>query len=252
MPTTKEWFGEWFDSPYYHLLYKHRNLDDARFFINNLVWYFNPTPQDKILDLACGKGRHSIYLNQLGYQVTGIDLSVQNILAAKLYQNTRLHFNVHDMRQVYEERCFDYIFNLFTSFGYFSKDIENQKAVCAAAKGLKPKGKLLIDFLNPYHVLHHLISKEEKVVEGLRFSITRHLDEEGFIVKDIRFSDAGELFHFQERVKAITYDQFLEYFKIAGLELLQTFGNYALDPYVENKSERMIFVLQNKPERARC
>ncbi|WP_370634655.1 class I SAM-dependent methyltransferase [Cesiribacter sp. SM1] len=252
MPATKEWFGEWFNSPYYHVLYKHRDQEDARFFINKLVWYFGFTPQDKILDLACGKGRHSIYLNHLGFNVTGLDLSEQNIRAARKSENNRLHFDVHDMRQVYRERYFDYVLNLFTSFGYFDSDADHQKALCAAAKALKPEGKLLIDFLNPYHVLNNLVSEEEKEVEGLQFKITRHLSDSGFIIKDIHFVDSGRVYHFQEKVKALTYERFLAYFEVAGLQLVETFGNYALDPYVAESSERMIFVLQNKPQQARC
>ena len=252
MPSTKEWFGEWFNSPYYHILYKHRDHEEAHSFINKLVWYFHFTPNDRIMDLACGKGRHSIYLNHLGFDVTGLDLSEQNIRAARKFENDRLQFDVHDMRQVYKERYFDYILNLFTSFGYFDVDSDNQKAICAAAKSLKPAGKLLIDFLNPYHVINNLVPEEEKEVEGVHFHITRHLNERGFIIKDIKFTDAGERFHFQERVKAITYDSFLKYFEVAGLELVQTFGNYELDPFVAEESERMIFVLQHKPEQGQC
>lgn len=252
MPSTKEWFGEWFNSPYYHILYKHRDHEEARHFINNLVWYFHFTPKDQIMDLACGKGRHSIYLNHLGYQVTGLDLSEQNIRAARKFENDRLHFDVHDMRQVYQEGRFDYILNLFTSFGYFDSEAENQKVVCAAAKNLRPSGKMLIDFLNPYQVINSLVPEEVREVEGIEFHITRHLNERGFIIKDIRFEDDGEQHHFQERVKAITYQDFLHYFEVAGLELLTTFGNYALEPYVEEESDRMIFVLQNKPHQSQC
>lgn len=252
MPSTKEWFGEWFNSPYYHILYKHRDQEDARLFINKLVRYFRFTPHDKILDLACGKGRHSIYLNHLGYDVTGLDLSEENIRAAQKFSNDRLHFEVHDMRRVYRNQYFDYILNLFTSFGYFKTEAENQQAICAAAKSLKPDGKLLIDFLNPYFVLNNLVPEEEKVVEGIHFHITRQLDDEGFFIKDIYFEDRGRQHHFQERVRAIPYELFQQYFQEAGLEILQTFGSYALEPYVAAESERMIFVLQNKPEQARC
>jgi SAM-dependent methyltransferase len=252
MPTTTEWFGQWFNSPYYHILYKHRDHEEARLFINKLVRYFDFRPHHTIQDLACGKGRHSIYLNTLGFEVTGLDLSQENIRHARRHANERLHFDVHDMRKVYREGAFDFILNLFTSFGYFEADSENQKAVCAAAKGLKPDGKLLIDFLNPYHVTHNLVPEEVRLIEGIDFHITRHINEKGFIVKDICFEDGGTHYAFQERVKAITYQNFLQYFKMAGLELVQTFGNYALEPYVEELSDRMIFVLQNKPDQSRC
>ena len=251
-PTTEQaWFDTWFDSPYYHTLYKHRDYEEAQYFINNLVNYFKFKAEDHIMDLACGKGRHSIYLNKLGYKVTGLDLSEQNIAYANQFVNNRLHFEVHDMRQTYSHCQFDYVLNLFTSFGYFDTEAENQQAICAAAKALKPKGTLLIDFLNPYKVVHHLVPEEVKTIEGIEFHITREY-EQGFIVKDIRFEDKGKKYHFQERVRAIGYNDFLEYFKKAGLLLENTFGSYALEAFDQQHSDRMIFVLHNQPESSRC
>ena len=248
----KEWFGEWFNSPYYHILYKHRDYEEAEHFIDQLITYFKPTADDKILDLACGKGRHSIYLNNRGLDVVGLDLSPQSIAHANQFANERLHFEVHDMRKVYKEQYFDYVFNLFTSFGYFETEAENQEAICATAKALKPDGKLLIDFLNPYKVIHQLVPEEVKEIEGIEFYITKHLSKDNYIVKDIRFADKGKTYHFQERVKAIRRQRFLEYFQLAGLELLETFGDYELNLYDCEQSDRMIFVLQNKPDLATC
>ena len=74
-PETNNWFSSWFDSPYYHILYKERNFREAQIFIDNLTFYLNMDEGSKVLDLACGKGRHSIYLNQLGYDVLGVDLT---------------------------------------------------------------------------------------------------------------------------------------------------------------------------------
>lgn len=247
-----EWFGEWFNSPYYHVLYKHRDHEDAEHFIENLIKHFGFTTNDKILDLACGKGRHSIYLNSRGFNVVGIDLSPQSIAYARQFENERLRFFVHDMRKIFKVQEFDYVLNLFTSFGYFDHEQENEEAICAAAKDLKKDGKMLIDFLNPYKVVHHLVPEEVKEIEGIEFHITKHLSEDNFIVKDIRFEDRGHSYHFQERVKAIRRQRFLEYFEEAGLELIETFGDYELNPYDREKSDRMIFVLQNKPEKAQC
>jgi len=87
----KDWFSEWFNTPYYHILYKDRNDNEAQFFMDNLTHYLN-LPQDaQILDLACGKGRHSIYLNNLGYQVTGVDISSNSIKIANKSANEKLH-----------------------------------------------------------------------------------------------------------------------------------------------------------------
>lgn len=242
-----EWFDEWFDSPYYHILYQHRDHEEAEDFIDHLSDYFQFSDEDEVMDLACGKGRHSIYLNKKGVKVTGVDLSPQSIAAAKKQENERLHFFVHDMREVFRKDAFDYVLNLFTSFGYFKTEKENQQAIDAAAAALKPGGRLLIDFLNPYVVVHNLRPEEVKVLDGIEFHISKHLSEDNYIVKDIRFSDQGKDYHFQERVKAIRRMEFLEYFRHAGLLVEDCFGDYELNDYEAGESDRMIFVCR-KPE----
>ncbi|MFI0492366.1 SAM-dependent methyltransferase, partial [Flavobacterium sp.] len=118
---TQNWFASWFDTPYYHILYKERNDHEAQIFMDNITHYLNLPENAKVLDLACGKGRHSIYLNQLGYEVVGADLSENSIAEANKSQNETLKFQVHDMRETFDDK-FDAIFNLFTSFGYFEND----------------------------------------------------------------------------------------------------------------------------------
>ncbi len=243
MLKTKEWFGEWFDSPYYHILYKHRDHEEAKAFIDQLIKYFQFTEEDNIQDLACGKGRHAIYLNRQGFKAVGLDLSQQNISLVNRFNTERLSFHVHDMRFPWKGSKSDYILNLFTSFGYFETKDENQQSILAMAKGLKKGGKVLIDFLNPFTVINNLVSEDIKLINGIAFHIQRVLVDD-YIVKQIRFEDKGINYEFQERVKAIRRVKFLEYFKFAGLELIDLFGDYDLNPYIAEKSERMIFVLR--------
>jgi len=141
------WYSSWFDTPYYHILYKDRNDAEAQVFMDNLTHYLNLPEEAKILDLACGKGRHSIYLNQLGYDVTGTDLSENSIAEASKSSNEKLHFKVHDMRLPFEEK-YDAVFNLFTSFGYFDNDEDNFKTLSAIKESLTEYGFAVIDFLN--------------------------------------------------------------------------------------------------------
>ena len=127
----KEWFAEWFDTPYYHILYKSRDNHEARVFIKSLVGLLQLPEASSVLDLACGKGRHSITLNEFGYKVLGVDLSAQSIAHANQFSNSSLSFAVQDMREPIQSKRFDAVFNLFTSFGYFSSKHENEK-VCQA------------------------------------------------------------------------------------------------------------------------
>ncbi|WP_162054115.1 SAM-dependent methyltransferase [Pontibacter pamirensis] len=238
-----EWFSTWFDSPYYHILYNNRNTQEAQAFMDRLLAYLHPKPHNKILDLACGKGRYSVYLNQKGFEVTGIDLSRKSIAYAKQFKDEHLHFDVHDMRQVYKPEYFDFILNLFTSFGYFDTETENVVALAATAKSLKPGGKLVIDFMNTDKVIDNLVAEEEKSVHGINFRITRGV-ENGFIVKTIHFSDEGKEYEFVERVRALREEDFEEYFKMIQLRLVEVFGDYHLNPFDLAKSDRVIFVLK--------
>ncbi|RYU81048.1 class I SAM-dependent methyltransferase [Hymenobacter persicinus] len=242
-PAT-EWFSTWFDSPYYHRLYRDRNQQEARDFIDALLRHLHPKPTARLLDLACGKGRHAIYLSEQGYDVTGVDLSPESIVYARQFAHAHLHFEVHDMRDHLPWGPFDLIFNLFTSFGYFAEEAENVVALQSAAAALRPGGKLVIDFMNTERTVAELVSHEEKTVDGTRFQLRRHLDRD-FIVKEIRFTDEqGQPQLYEERVRALRREQFEEYFQMAGLRLAEILGDYQLNPYDEASSPRMIFVLK--------
>ena len=117
---TTDWFSSWFNTPYYHILYKDRNEEDARVFIQHITQFLKLSKDRHILDLPCGKGRHSVYLNSLGYRVTGGDLSEQSIAYAKQFENDRLQFRVKDMRVPFLLK-YDAVFNLFTSLGILNR-----------------------------------------------------------------------------------------------------------------------------------
>ena len=237
------WYSKWFNSPYYHLLYKHRDEDEAKMFIDNLENYLQLKPGDKIMDMPCGRGRHAVYLNKKGYAVTGIDLSVENIKYASKFSNDTLEFYEHDMRDVYKSHYYDYVLNLFTSFGYFEEEADNVKVIKGAAQALVSGGKLIIDFMNTNRVINSLVTSETIKVENILFNLKRNF-EDGFIVKKINFQADGRKYEFEEKVKAITKDEFLAYFKRVGLMLEDVFGDYRLNDFDEKRSDRMIFVLR--------
>jgi SAM-dependent methyltransferase len=239
------WFSDWFDSPYYHLLYRNRDEQEARFFMDNLANALQFLPTHSILDVACGKGRHAKYLNSKGLRVTGIDLSKESIAEANQSANERLQFLVHDMREIYAEDCFDFVLNMFTSFGYFESETENLTAIQSMATSLHKGGKLVIDFFNPHKVIRELIPIETKRVEDITFHITRHV-QNGFIVKQIAFEHKGQHHHFEEKVKAIDLDEFMTYCSFAGLHLSEIFGNYSLEPYHEQESDRLIIIAEKR------
>ncbi|MEN2412719.1 class I SAM-dependent methyltransferase [Flavobacterium mesophilum] len=240
--NTENWFTSWFDTPYYHILYKDRNYREAQIFMDNLTHYLNLPEKAKVLDLACGKGRHSIYLNQLGFNVLGADLSENSIAEANKNSNETLHFKVHDMREPFEEK-FDAIFNLFTSFGYFENDDDNLTTLKAIKESLSEYGFAVIDFMNVNQVIETLVPEEVKTVDGIDFHIKRYV-EDGHIFKEIDFEDQGRKYHFTEKVKALTLKDFQDLMDEAGIFLLDIFGDYKLKKFHKTESERLIMIFK--------
>ena len=242
--TSKKtnWFESWFDTTLYHTLYKNRNEKEAKQFIENLFRFFNPDKNAKVLDLACGKGRHAITINALGFDVTGLDLSTNSIQYAKKKTSNSLRFDVHDMRKVYNPAIkFDIILNLFTSFGYFDNESEDISVLKAVHTQLTDEGFFLLDYLNVFYAEKNLVQLEKKDIDGTLFSIERKVFD-GFIRKKITAQTKNSRQTFEEQVKYLTVDDFKKYFHDAGLNLIHIFGNYFLEEYNKENSPRLIMV----------
>ena len=235
------WYEKWFNTKYYHILYANRDYEEAKLFINNLASHLKLKKNCKIIDIACGNGRHAVYLNLLGYDVTGIDLSKKNIESASKSSKKNLQFFVHDMRKLFKQNEYDLAVNLFTSFGYFDKDSDNETALLSIANNIKTEGLVVIDFMNVKKVLMNLIKSELKIIGDIEFNITRTI-KNNKIVKSINITDGEEKLFFKEEVSIITLDNFSDYIKKAGLQIIDIFGNYHLESFNALKSERLILV----------
>lgn len=237
----RKWFQYWFNSPYYHILYSQRNDAEAEFLIDNLSAYLKPAADSRILDIACGRGRHSIYLNKKGYDVTGVDLSEQSIKFAQQFEQKNLHFFVHDMRKLSFINYFDIALNLFTSFGYFETEKEHVSALTSFRKSLKHDGTLVIDYFNTQKIIKNLTQRETKTMDGIEFHLHKFVAD-GKIIKHINFEHRNKAFAFEERVQAFQKEDFERMLLKSGLEIKETFGNYALEPFDETKSDRLILI----------
>jgi cyclopropane fatty-acyl-phospholipid synthase-like methyltransferase len=241
----KTWFATWFDSEYYHKLYNKRNDDEAAQFIGKLMQTLQLPQASTVLDLACGKGRHSITLQKLGYDTTGVDLSPNSIAHAKQFETKGLQFAVHDMRQVLAVNYFDAVLNLFTSFGYLATARENAQVAKAMSAAAKSKGLIVIDFFNAQKLTNlyqeKYVGTEQR--DQLQFSIEKHIAN-GRLIKDIVISEHGKTRGtFQESVQLLLLADFEKLFN--GIATLQAvYGNYDLQSYTPQESERMIMVFQ--------
>jgi SAM-dependent methyltransferase len=241
----KDWFKNWFDSPYYHTLYKNRTDDEAILFVKNCVAHFQFNPNSRLLDLACGKGRHSIAFSKFGFDVTGVDLSPQSILHAQQFETDNLHFFVQDMRTVFRVNYFDVVCNLFTSFGYFNSAHDNHLAAKSMAVGLKKGGTLIIDFVNLQHARKNIENNqtETQIIDNITFNINRSFTETQ-LIKKIDIIDGENKYHFQEAVNSFHLAEMIAIFEKEGLKHKDTFGNYYFEKYDEMESPRMILIFE--------
>lgn len=241
----KHWYEDWFDSSFYHKLYFDRDEAEAGGFIRKLAEVLSIRPHSKILDAACGKGRHAKTLADLGFDVIGIDLSPASIGLAKQYEQENLRFFVHDLRLPAWGNYFDYIFNFFTSFGYFRTRREHDDAMRTFSRGLRPGGTFVIDYLNVHYSEDHLIPFEKKIIEGTGYEIHRWHNNTHFF-KKIHITDPflREPIEFTEQVCKFSFGDLTDMMSFQGLQVRSIYGDYNLGPYDVRKTPRMIIVAE--------
>ncbi|MDZ7771383.1 MAG: class I SAM-dependent methyltransferase [Balneolaceae bacterium] len=242
------WFEKWFDSPLYEWLYANRDQKEATRLIDLLEETMNLHRCETILDLGCGRGRHSISLNERGYCVVGIDLSETAVQTARRKAEQKglenLRFEVRDMREPLQER-FDAILNLFTTFGYFRSDQENARVFDSVASMLEPDGIFVVDFLNAPLVRRSYRPEDSGEYEGIQYEIRRYIEND-MIFKKITFSGdrLEEPRHYAERVKLYTLDWFREELGERGLRIRQVYGDYEGGSYDPEESSRLLMLAE--------
>ena len=241
------WFETWFNTPYYHILYKDRNFEEAENFITLLINDLKIPEHSKIIDLACGKGRHAVFLNKMGFEVLGLDLSEESISQNKIFENDTLKFKVHDMREaIYPEistQKVDAVCNLFTSFGYFESDVEDKKIFRSVADALVDNGFFILDFLNEQWVKNTLVPQAITTKGDIEFHISKRIEDQ-HVIKDINFKDQGEAFHLLEKVKLHTLEEIGSYAEELGFERVKIYGDYHLGAFDRDTSPRCINVFR--------
>lgn len=244
---TQPWFKDWFNSPYYHQLYFNRDQQEAAAFIDKLIAYLQPPHGSRILDVACGKGRHSIHLANKGFDVTGIDLSEYSISEALKFESPNLHFYRHDMRLPFWINYFHYAFNFFTSFGYFKTAREHDNAIRTISQSLVSGGIFVIDYLNVHYAEDHLVHSFDKEIDGVNYYITKWLDETHFYKKIIVEDEAlEEPLAYTEKVAKFSLGDFTEMLAYHDLQIQEVFGDYNFAGYDVRKSPRLVIIAKKK------
>ncbi len=237
------WYKEWFDSPYYHKLYFERDEKEAEAFIRKLIGHLQPVKGSRMLDIACGRGRHSRTLSSMGYEVTGIDLSPSSIEFAREFETDNLEFFVHDMRLPFRANYYDYAFNFFTSFGYFRTRREHDDAMRTIVESLHPEGIFVIDYLNVHFSESHLVPNEIKIIGDTHYEIHRWEDA-SYFYKRIIVTDPALTIPFDntEQVAKFSLGDLTEMLAFQGMQVKEVYGDYTFTPFDIKKTPRLILI----------
>jgi len=242
-----EWYEVAFDS-LYPVIYEHRNLEEAEMVVENYAHVFRD--KDPILDLACGNGRYIQALSARGYRVYGLDLS-HYLLRMSLERWGHYGKIVQgDMRHIpFRSGSIGCVLNMFTSFGYFSTDMDNLLVFKEVFRILQHDGVFLFDFINAEKIESSLLSETERLASDYRVKEKRRTENFGkYLVKDIHATNlqTGHSEECKERLRLYSLDELTIMFKSVGFAIEQVFGGYDHNPFTEGVSERIIIVSRKR------
>lgn len=232
--------GDWFASAFgawYPVVYAHRTVAAAAPEAAFAEKALNISPDDRLLDLCCGNGRHLVHLSKIAPQAAGLDYSADLLrLAHETLGSSSARLIRGDMRALpFADKAFDAITNFFTSFGYFRDAREDRKTAQEIARVLEPGGRFFIDYLNESHVKTTLIPHSERRQDQYRILEKRWIDADtNRVNKRTEVEHEGRILaRMAESVRLYSIDELADLLNAAGLEINQTYGDYegnATDP----------------------
>lgn len=233
-----EWFESWFGEEYV-ALYPHRNEAEAERAVALIASTLASRPVRRVLDLACGSGRHARYLGQRWW-TSGVDLS-EVLLRMAQRDDTPASLVRADIRLLpYAKSSFDLVVNLFTSFGYFETDAEHEGVMRDLARVINPGGTFVLDFFNAAQVRDHLVPYDESFIAGRHVEQRREITDDGrFVVKHIAMKNEGK--EFVERVRLFRKDDLVSMFKRAGFSIETSYGDYGGEPLTDRSPRVILF-----------
>ncbi len=243
-------FGE-----HYEDLYAHRNDADAVRALEFLIEHgLGPKQQnDRVLDLCCGAGRHSIgWIQAGGRDIVGIDLA-ENLLetaaAESREKGLRLHLTRGDMARLpFKDDSFGLILNLFTSFGYFTDEALNQRVLDEVARLLTSDGHFVLDHMNPDYLKANLVPESVRVTpSGIEMRESRRIiDETSRVEKTIRFDGAdGKPVEVVESVRFYKAEEMTVMARRAAMQVVNIYGDFDSRP-PGTTAPRNIYVMEKQ------
>jgi len=206
------------------------------------------TPPGRVLDLACGWGRHSHLLAERGYDVVGLDLSDTFLRMGHTEEGDAVSWVRADMRSVpLRAGCFDAVICLWNSFGYFSES-DNTRVIAEVARLVAPGGCFLLDTTNRDFLLTWGVLGQDWSREGEAHVLrSRQLDPlTGVLHNEVLILEPdGHRRSYEMRIRCYTFPELRRLFTEAGLRVrLPVYGGYDLAETLTLDSYQMVVVAE--------
>lgn len=247
MTVLADWNEDWFNSPYYDQLYSQQDEQEAGAFMNHLIHFIKPPPGSFMLECACGKGNYSQVLSSYGHDITGIDLSFNNIDEAKKMESEHVHFFQHDLRLPFWINYFHYAFSLFSRFGYYKSEREHYNAIRTIANSIRASGYFILDYLNVHYLEDNLVQETGIRINTVNFSLTKWYDEKHFYKKIVVEDDQlDKPLIYEEKVAKFSLGDFNDMLSFHHLQIQEVFGDYQFNSYHVKKSPRLVIIAKKR------
>lgn len=209
-----------------------------------LVNFLQPMPGASILDLCCGYGIYSVELARLGFNVTGVDITAPWLDQGKKRageNNVTIDFIKEDMREFCRPASFDFIINMFTSFGYFENKEDDLTVLRKSFTSLKEKGKLLINLypkelvarnfttMKVYNLEEYIVVAEAKILQNWTWIENKLKVIKDHQVKELRYAH-----------RLYSAEELKNLFVEVGFKNVSVYGDFNMSPYDHNSEELMI------------
>jgi SAM-dependent methyltransferase len=241
-----EWWTDFFDADYLRV-YKERARAAATE-VEFVRKQLRLRRGQRVLDVCCGYGRHSIPLAKAGLVVTGFDYT--QFFLDKARRDARKHkvkvdWVRGDVRSMSFDPEFDAAINMFTSFGFFKTDEENFQVIARSAAALKRGGRFLLDTINRDHIVRDFKPRRwEEVGRGMMTEHSRMDWQTGILHNTRTLILPGRPKRRQEfTIRLYTLAELVSQFERAGLRVERVFGGFDGSAYSPD-SVRMILIGQ--------
>ncbi len=233
-----EWFESWFGEQYV-ALYPHRDAAEAEHAVQLIERFVDSGSMHRVLDLACGGGRHARVLTTR-WETVGLDLSPVLLRLAR-EEAPAAEFVRGDMRVLpFREGSFELVVNLFTSFGYFEDDNSHLAVIKEVARVTAHGGTFVLDFLNTEHLRDTLVPYDETEIDGRVVEQRREISDDGRYVTK-RICIRGERREYTERVRLFEKEELSRMMEKSGFHVSSVFGNYDAHPLTDESPRVILF-----------